>query len=37
VIEEDIINTKDYVRHDSKKIAKIITDLILKIKGKNNH
>ncbi|MBU4342930.1 MAG: YvcK family protein [Candidatus Omnitrophica bacterium] len=37
VIEEDIINTKDYVRHDSKKIAKIIADLILKIKGKNNY
>ena len=37
VIEEDIINTEDYVRHDSKKISKIIVDFVLKIKGKNNH
>ncbi len=35
VIEEDIIDTKDYVRHDSKKISKIIMDLVLKAKGKN--
>lgn len=34
VIEEDIINTKDYVRHDSKKLSKIIVDLALKAKGK---
>jgi len=34
VIEEDIIDTKDFVRHDSKKISKIIMDLVLKIKGK---
>ena len=37
VIEENIINTKDYVRHDSKKLSKIITDLALKAKGKNHH
>jgi uncharacterized cofD-like protein len=37
VIEEDIINTKDYVRHDSKKLSKIIIDLVLKAKGKNHH
>ncbi|NQT75240.1 MAG: YvcK family protein [Candidatus Omnitrophica bacterium] len=37
VIEEDIINTEDYVRHDSKKICKIIMDLVLKTKGKNHH
>ncbi len=39
VIEEDIIEIKDYVRHDSKKVSKIIVDLALKAKGKasNNH
>ena len=37
VIEEDVINTKDYVRHDPCKLTKIIVDLALKTKGKNNH
>ena len=38
VVEEDVVNTKDnYARHDSKKISKIITDLVLKAKGKNNY
>lgn len=37
VIEDDIINTKDYVRHDSKKLSKIIMDIALKAKGKNNY
>ena len=38
VVEEDVVNTKDdYVRHDSKKLSKIITDLALKAKGKNNY
>ncbi len=37
VIEDDIINTQDYVRHDSKKLSKIIADLALKARGKNNH
>ncbi|MBU1006921.1 MAG: YvcK family protein [Candidatus Omnitrophica bacterium] len=37
VMEEDIVNTKDYVRHDSKKLSKIIVDLALKIKNKNHH
>ncbi|MFH1784616.1 MAG: YvcK family protein [bacterium] len=36
VIEEDIVDTSDYVRHDSKKISKIIIELALKAKGKNN-
>jgi uncharacterized cofD-like protein len=37
VIEEDIINTKDYVRHDPKKLSKIIIDLAIKAKNKNHH
>ena len=37
VIEENIVNAKDYVRHDSKKLSKIIVDLVLKAKGKNHH
>lgn len=37
VIEEDVINTKDYVRHDPKKLTKIIIELALKSKGKNGH
>ena len=37
VIEEDIIEIKDYVRHDSKKISKIIIDLALKAKGKTSN
>ncbi len=37
VIEEDIIDVKDYVRHDSVKLSKIIIDLALKAKGKNHH
>ncbi|MFH1782886.1 MAG: YvcK family protein [Candidatus Omnitrophota bacterium] len=37
VIEDDIINVKDFVRHDSKKLSKIIVDLALKAKGKNKH
>ncbi|MFC1624686.1 uridine diphosphate-N-acetylglucosamine-binding protein YvcK [Candidatus Omnitrophota bacterium] len=35
VLEEDIVNIKDYVRHDSKKVSKIIIDLVLKSKNKN--
>ena len=37
VIEEDIVDIKDYVRHDPKKLSKIIVDLALKHKGKNSH
>ena len=37
VIEENIVNAKDYVRHDSKRLSKIIVDLALKVKGKNHH
>ena len=37
VIEEDIVNTADCVRHDSKKLSKIIIDLALKMKTRNNH
>ncbi len=37
VIEEDIINTQDYVRHDAGKLSKIIIDLALKAKGKNSY
>ncbi|MBU1888133.1 MAG: YvcK family protein [Candidatus Omnitrophica bacterium] len=37
VIEEDLVNTLDYVRHDSKKLSKIIVDFALKTKGKNGH
>lgn len=37
VIEENIVNAKDYVRHDSKRLSKIIVDLALKTKGKNHH
>ncbi len=35
VIEDDIIYTKDYVRHHSKKLSKVLVDLALKAKGKN--
>ncbi|MFC1667309.1 uridine diphosphate-N-acetylglucosamine-binding protein YvcK [Candidatus Omnitrophota bacterium] len=36
VTEENIIDTEDYVRHDSKKLSKIIIDLaLIKAKGKN--
>jgi uncharacterized cofD-like protein len=28
VIKDDLLSTKDYVRHDSQKLAKIIVDLI---------
>ncbi|MCX5687772.1 MAG: YvcK family protein [Candidatus Omnitrophica bacterium] len=34
VIEGDVVNTQDYVRHDAKKLSKIIIDLTLKTKGK---
>jgi len=34
VIEDDVVDTRDYVRHDSKKLSKIIIDLALKVKGK---
>ena len=34
VIEGDVVNTKNYVRHDAKKLSKIIIDLTLKTKGK---
>jgi uncharacterized cofD-like protein len=34
VIEGDVINTQNYVRHDAKKLSKIIIDLTLKTKGK---
>ncbi|MBU0759632.1 MAG: YvcK family protein [Candidatus Omnitrophica bacterium] len=37
VIEVNIVNTTDYVRHDSKKISKIIIDFALKAKGRNGH
>ena len=38
VVEKDVVNTKDdYVRHDSKKLSKIVIDLALKAKGKNNY
>lgn len=37
VIEEDILNIENYIRHDSKKLSKIIVDLALKIKSKNGH
>ncbi|NQV04435.1 MAG: YvcK family protein [Candidatus Omnitrophica bacterium] len=37
VIEENIVNAKDYVRHDSKRLSKMIVDLALKAKGKNHH
>jgi uncharacterized cofD-like protein len=37
VIEEDIVNTEDYIRHDPKKLSRIIVDLALKEKGKNGH
>ena len=35
VIEADIINTKNFVRHDSQKLAKIIIDLLAAIKKHN--
>ena len=34
VIEGDVINIQNYVRHDAKKLSKIIIDLTLKTKGK---
>jgi uncharacterized cofD-like protein len=34
VIEGDVVNTQNYVRHDAKKLSKIIIDLTLKTKGK---
>jgi len=34
VIEGDVINAQNYVRHDAKKLSKIIIDLTLKTKGK---
>jgi len=34
VIEGDVVNTQDYVRHDAKKLSKVIIDLTLKTKGK---
>ncbi len=37
VIEEDIVDTKDYVRHDPKKLSRLIVDIALKAKGKNGH
>ena len=32
VVEAHIINTKDYVRHDPEKLAKIIIDLVVSLK-----
>lgn len=37
IIEDDVVSIEDYVRHDSKKLAKIIVDLAVKVKGKNTH
>ncbi|MDP6685818.1 MAG: YvcK family protein [Candidatus Omnitrophota bacterium] len=37
VIEETIVNTEDYVRHDPKKLSKLIGELALKAKNKNHH
>ena len=37
VIEDDIIDTRDYVRHEPKKVSRIIIDLALKAKGKNGY
>jgi hypothetical protein len=34
VIEGDVVNIQDYVRHDAKKLSRIIMDLTLKTKGK---
>jgi len=34
VIEGDVVNIQNYVRHDAKKLSKIIIDLTLKTKGK---
>ncbi|PIP68471.1 MAG: hypothetical protein CO035_02155 [Candidatus Omnitrophica bacterium CG_4_9_14_0_2_um_filter_42_8] len=34
VIEGDVVNTQNYVRHDAKKLSKVIIDLTLKTKGK---
>ncbi len=36
VVEENIIDTEGYVRHNSKELSKIIIDLVLKAKGKSN-
>jgi len=37
VIEDVIIYAKDYVRHEPKRLSKIIIDLALKVKGRNNY
>jgi len=34
VIEGDVVNTQNYVRHDTNKLSKVIIDLTLKTKGK---
>jgi len=34
VIEGDVVNIQNYVRHDARKLSKIIIDLTLKTKGK---
>ncbi len=34
VIEGDVVNTQNYVRHDAKKLTKVIIGLTLKTKGK---
>ena len=34
VIEGDVVNIQNYVRHDAKKLSKVIIDLTLKTKGK---
>lgn len=34
VIEGDVVNTQNYVRHDAKKLSKVIIGLTLKTKGK---
>ena len=34
VIEGDVVSTQNYVRHDAKKLSKVIIDLTLKTKGK---
>jgi uncharacterized cofD-like protein len=37
VIEDCIIMAADYIRHDSKKLSRIIIDLVVKLKSKNVH
>ena len=34
VIEGDVVNAQNHVRHDAKKLSKVIIDLTLKTKGK---